>query len=152
MPITQTEFEALIADETKRIDGDLRWTEDEDHSPAYQFRAHVRSDAGYPLFVNGRYNALAGTLSFTLVHRSTGRVYGLDLGADHHNPTCQRVGEKHKHRWTDQFADKWAYVPDDITAPPEEPVAVWQQFCLEARIAHHGTLDRPPAVQQELGL
>lgn len=152
MPITQNEFEALIADDTKRVEGDLHWTEDEDHSPALQFRAPVESDAGYPLFVNGRCNPLAGTVSFTLIHRSTGRVYGLDLGADHHNPTCRNVGEKHKHRWTDQYADKQAYVPDDITAPADDVVEVWRQFCEEAKIKHLGSLDRLPAVQQELGL
>ena len=150
MPITQTEFETLIADPTKRIVGDLRWSADEDHSPAVQFRVAVVSDAGYPLFVHARFNLLAETLSFTLVHRSTGRIYGLDLGADHHNPTCSNVGEKHKHRWTDQFADKQAYVPDDITAPLLDPVSVWRQFCLEAKIVHDGALERPPAIQEEL--
>jgi hypothetical protein len=152
MPITQTELEVMIADETKRIDGNLAWSEDEDHSPAVQFRAEVTSQAGYPLFVNGRYNVFAGTLSFTLIHRSTGRVYGLDLGADHHNPTCQHVGEKHKHRWTDRFADKEAYVPGDITASAEDPVAVWREFCIEAKIVHEGVLETPPARQQELWL
>lgn len=152
MPITQNEFEALIADRTKTIEGDLRWTEDEDHSPAFQFRAEVRSEAGYPLFINGRINPLAGTLSFTLIHRATGRVYGLDLGADHHNPTCNHVGEKHKHRWTDRFADKEAYAPDDITASADGPLTVWRQFCAEAKITHQGILQRPPPVQEELGL
>lgn len=151
MPITQTEFETLINDETKYVDGDIAWAEDEDHSPARQFRAEVHSEAGYPLLVNGRINLLAGTLSFTLIHRSTGRIYGLDLGADHHNPTCQNVGEKHKHRWTDRFADKEAYVPDDITAPMADPVAAWQQFCNEAKIRHMGRLERPPAIQEEFG-
>ena len=65
MPITLTEFETLISDTSKRIEGDIRWAADEDHSPAVQFRAEVSSDPGYPLFVNGRFNALAGTLSFT---------------------------------------------------------------------------------------
>jgi hypothetical protein len=152
MPITQNEFEALIADPTKTIDGDLRWAEDEDHSPAFQFRAEIRSESGYPLFVNGRINPLAGTLSFTLIHRATGRIYGLDLGADHHNPTCSHVGEKHKHRWTDRFADKDAYVPGDITAPADDPLAVWREFCVEAKITHQGILHRPPPVQEELGL
>jgi len=152
MPITQTEFDVLISDTTKHIVGDLSWSRDEDHSPAVQFRAEVDSDAGYPIFVNGRYNALAGTLSFVLIHKGTGRIYGLDLGADHHNPTCHHVGEKHKHRWTDRFADKDAYVPADITEPADNPVAVWLQFCAEAKIVHHGALSTPPAVQWELGL
>lgn len=81
-----------------------------------------------------------------------GPIYGLDLGADHHNPTCQRVGEKHKHAWTDQHADKLAYVPEDITAGLEEAVAVWREFCSETRIQHNGALEPPPAVQAELPL
>lgn len=149
MPITQTEVDVILADPSKRIEGDLRWTEDEDHSPAVQFRVEVGSDAGYPLQVNGRFNALAGTLSFTLIHRGTGRIYALDLGADHHNPTCQCVGEKHKHKWIDQFADKSAYVPDDITVGVDDPVEVWRQFCAEAKISHAGELQRPPAAQEE---
>ena len=152
MPITQNEFEVILADTTKRIDCDLRWREDEDHSPAVEFRAEVASAPGYPLMVVGRFNAAAGTLTYALIHRSTGRIYGLDLGADHHNPSCNHVGEKHKHRWTDQFADKDAYVPSDITATSEEPVDVWRQFCVEAKITHNGDLQTPPATQLELGL
>jgi len=152
MPISQTEFDAMMEDTGKWIEGDLRWREDSDHSPGVEFRAEVRSDVGYPLWINGRYNRLAGTLSYTLIHRATGRVYALDLGADHHNPTCQRVGEKHKHRWTDQHADKLVYVPADITAVADDPVQVWQQFCAEARISHHGGFEHPPVVQEELPL
>lgn len=152
MPITQTEFETLIADPTKRIESDLRWRRDEDHSPAVEFRVDVASSAGYPIFVAARYNPLAGTLSYAIVHRATGRIYGLDLGADHHNPTCTYVGERHKHRWTDRYADKEAYVPPDITAQATDPVAVWLEFCAEASITHIGQLEPPPAVQEELGL
>lgn len=152
MPITQNEFQVMLADTTKRIDGDLRWKQDEDHSPAVEFRVEVASQAGYPLFVVGRFNDAAGTLSYVLIHRSTGRVYGLDMGADHHNPSCNPIGEKHKHRWSDQYADKEAYVPDDVTASVADPVAVWQQFCREAGISHNGALQAPPATQLELGL
>ena len=152
MSITNNEFEAMLADSDKRIEGDLVWRDDEDHSPAVEFRAEVASGAGYPLFVCGRLNRLAGTLSYVLIHRGAGRVYGLDLGADHHNPTCDYVGEKHKHRWTEQFADKQAYVPDDITAPLEDPVGVWSQFCAEAAIVHTGQLKEPPPQQEELPL
>jgi hypothetical protein len=151
MPISQSEFDAMMDDAAKWIEGDLQWGEDPDHSPAVEFRAEVRSDTGYPLSVRGRYNQLAGTLSYTLLHRTTGRVYALDLGADHHNPTCQRVGEKHKHRWTDQYADKQAYIPEDITAPAEDLAGVWQQFCAEARISHRGKLQRLPTTQPRLG-
>ena len=140
MTLSQQEFDAILADETKRIDGDLEWQNDEDHSPAREFRANVTSDAGYPLFVNGRCNPKAGTLSYTLIHRGVGRIYALDLGAEHHNPDCSLVGEKHKHRWTEAFRDKQAYVPTDITAPWTRPSDVWEQFCAEAKIAHEGEM------------
>lgn len=150
MSIPDAEFTAMMADEDKRVEGDLDWRDDEDHSPAVEFRAEIVSAAGYPLFVCGRLNRLAGTLSYVLVHRAAGRVYGLDLGADHHNPSCDYVGEKHKHSWTEQFADKNAYVPRDIAATVDDPVAVWQQFCAEAHIVHVGELKKPPAEQEEL--
>lgn len=147
--MTQTELEAMLADADKIIEGDLQWVDDQDHSPAVEFRTKIKSQAGYPLFVNGRYNPLAGTLSFTVIHRLAGRIYALDLGADHHNPTCERVGERHKHRWTEEWKDKQAYVPKDVTAEWNDPVRAWQEFCAEAKITHQGTL-AAPIVQETL--
>ena len=149
MTITQQEFESILADTTKEIREDLVWRDDEDHSPALEFRAAVVSEVGYPLFVVGRYNSMTGTLSYALIHRAAGRIYALDLGADHHNPDCNRVGEKHKHRWTEGLRDKQAYVPEDITESWDRPAQVWGQFCAEAGIRHTGRLDRP-VVQEEM--
>jgi hypothetical protein len=106
MPLTNAEFDTILADTSKKIRGDLAWAEDEDHSPAMEFRAEVTSNVGWPLFVRGSYNPLARTLTYVLILKTTGRIYGLDLGKDHHNPTCQQVGEKHKHHWREQFRDK----------------------------------------------
>ena len=150
MSLTQSEFEAIVSDTTKRIDGDISWSEDEDHSPSVEFRAEVQSDPGYPLFVRGSYNALAQTLTFAVIHRGAGRVYALDMGKDHHNPDCQRVGRSHKHRWNEALRDKEAYAPEDITAAANDPVAVWRQFCAEANIRHTATLHAPPPVQLEM--
>ena len=150
MTINQQEFETVLADDTKEITQDLVWDEDEDHSPAREFRAEVTSEAGYPLFVVGRYNSRAGTLSYALIHRGAGRIYALDLGADHHNPDCNRLGEKHKHRWAEGFREKQAYVPEDITEPWDRPIEVWNQFCTETRIHHKGRMCRP-VVQEEFG-
>jgi hypothetical protein len=148
--LTQAEFEALVADRSKRIDGDISWSEDEDHSPAVEFRVEIASDPGYPLFVRGSYNAVAKALTFALIHRSTGRIYALDLGKDHHNPACTYTGDKHKHSWTETTRDREAYVPSDITASVGDPVAVWSQFCAEAAITHNGVLHTPPPAQLEL--
>jgi hypothetical protein len=151
MPLTNTEFVAILEDSSKRIEGNILWREDEDHSPAVEFRAEILSDGGWPLFVRGSFNRLAGTLTYALILKTEGRIYALDLGKDHHNPQCMQVGEKHKHRWSEQLRDKEAYLPDDISARVADPVAVWEQFCTEAKIKHNGKL-APPFLQEELFL
>ena len=150
MLLTAVEFETIMDDASKCGHGDIAWTDDEDHSPASEFRAEVGSTAGWPLFVYGRYNPLAETLTYTLILRTVGRIYGLDLGKEHHNSECNQVGEKHKHRWTELYRDKQAYEPDDITAPASNPVVVWKEFCTEACIRHEGVLRDPPAWQEEM--
>lgn len=143
----QSEFEDLINDSSKVIEGDIRWNEDEDHSPTVEFRADLSSESGYPIFVRGSYNPEAKALTYAIIHRSYGRIYGLDLGKDHHNPSCEYVGEKHKHRWDERLRDKQAYIPNDITAPIDRPLDVWKQFCLEAKINHDGLMHHPPPIQ-----
>lgn len=151
MPLTDTEVDSILNDDTKRITKPIIWEDDEDHSPAQEFRVEVESAGGWPLFVNGRYNYAAGTLSYALILKTSGRIYGLDLGKDHHNPECEQVGERHKHRWSERYKDKEAYVPDDIDAPVSEPVAVWREFCAEAGIRHECRMESP-AIQEELSL
>lgn len=141
--MNQNEFEAIMKDTTKKIIGDISWSEDEDHSPAIEFRVEIQSEAGYPIFIKGSHNPLVGTLSYNIIHRGSGRIYGLDLGKDHHNPSCTYVGDRHKHRWNESLRDKEAYVPDDINDEVSDPVSVWKQFCIEAKIYHEGVLHSP---------
>ena len=150
MLLTDTEFASILENETKRVQDDIMWKEDEDHSPGLEFRVDVESTNGWPLFVKGRYNSAAGTLTYALILKTAGRIYALDLGKDHHNPQCEQVGEKHKHRWSERYRDKEAYVPADVNAPVSDPVAVWKEFCSEAGIRHDGRMNRPPARQGEL--
>ena len=138
--LTNTKFAIILNDKSKRIDGNIGWIEDEDHSPAREFRCEIFSDAKWPLFVKGCYNPLAGTLSFSIILKTVGRIYALDMGKDHHNPQCYRVGEKHKRKWTEKYRDKEAYVPKDITESISNPEAVWRQFCAEANIRHDGKM------------
>ena len=95
------------------------------------------------------YNPSSGKLSYAIVHRRVGRIYGLDLGADHQNPDGQPVGEKHKNYWSPGSRDKWAYVPGDITETWDRPVEVWHQFCAEANLRHSGTM-QAPAIQSAM--
>ena len=149
---TQQEFEAILADETKRVAGDILWSDDEDHSPAQEFYVQVLSETGWPVSVKGWCNPLSRKLSYTLRHAATGRIVGLDLGnVAHRNPNRELLEGTHKHRWKDRSKDKEAHAPEDITAQWDEPVAAWRQFCAEVRILHQGTL-QPPVLQGEMQL
>lgn len=143
----QSEFDTLLNDPSKKIAGDIASSEDEDHSPSLEFRADLFSDVGYPVFVRGSYNPEAMALTYAIIRRSYGRIYGLDLGKDHHNPSCEYVGEKHKHRWDERLRDKQAHIPNDIAAHVNDPVTVWKQFCAEAKITHDGIMFHPPPTQ-----
>lgn len=148
MGLTDEEFEAILADQSKTILGDVVWTPDRGRSRTVKFRVPVGSDADHPLFVVGRCNPDPGTLSYVLVHGAVGRIYALDLGANHENPDGRLVGEPHKHAWSEKFQDRQAYMPDDITEPWDRPIEVWRQFCREASLRHEGVM-RPPLAQQE---
>ncbi len=145
MTLSEQEFDAIIADETKRIENDIVWAPVQNQS-ALDFRAEIDSDAGYPLFLVGRYNHYSGKLSYTIIHRIVGRILGLDLGQGHINPDSNAVGETHKNYWKPGYRDKWAYEPQDITHPWNRPVDVWAQFCVEANLEHKGIM-RTPRVQ-----
>ncbi len=149
MALSDADCKSILADTTKCIRDDIIRREDEDHSPAREFRVGVESESGWPLFIKGRYNPEAGTLSYALIPKTTGRIYALDLGKDHHNPQCDQTGDKHKHRWSERYRDKEAYVPENISAPASEPVSVWREFCMEAGIRHEGTMT-PPSIQRKL--
>ena len=145
MTLSQQEYNAIIADETKRIEGDIHWASIQ-NAVALSFRVDIDSDEAYPLFLQGWYNAYSGKLSFTIIYRGVGRIYGLDLGAEHINPDGAAVGETHKNYWAPGYRDKKAYAPDDITHSWSRPVDVWAQFCLEANLKHRGIM-HPPRVQ-----
>ena len=149
--ITQQEFETILNDATKRIDGNIAWREDANRWPACTFRVAVLSSTEHSLEIASRWNPKAGKLSYVLLRRGTGRIYALDLGRLHTNPSGESVGSVHKHRWTDALMDKWAYAPSDITAPWDRPVEVWQEFLNEVTIRHDGELQLPNW-QEELSL
>ena len=150
MTLSQFEYDAIIATETKRIEGDISWGSDQ-NSLSVRFRHDIDSDEGFPLYLQGWYNPYSGKLSYAIIYRGVGRIYGLDLGAEHINPDGRAVGETHKNFWAPGHRDKWAYAPKDITQPWDRPLEVWQQFCAEVNLEHCGIMN-PPHVQGEMML
>ena len=152
MNFSQQEFESILTDKSKQVSGNIIWVADEDHSPASGFKTPIHSEAGYPLVVCGYFNPMSGKLSFAIIHQSSGRIYALDLGADHRNPDGDMTGDPHKHRWREGSGDNWAYSPEDITEPWNRPLQVWEQFCSEANVAHSGMMDEPSPMQGDMML
>lgn len=145
--MNENELSTMIS-EAKVIEGDINWLTDERDSPSVKCRANIISQNNFPIEICGTYNRAIQALSYTVIYKGVGRIYGLDLGKDHRNSdTGQLVGEKHKHTWTDAYKDKIAYVPDDITEPASNPIAVWQQFCTEFNVSHNGRMNDPPPLQ-----
>ena len=134
---------AIIADTTKVIEGDIVWQPEDNVRGAQQFRVRVTSVERSDLVLRGWFNHSSGKLSYTLFTPQVGRIYGLDLGANHNNEDGERLIGTHKVRWTPEDRDKRAYVPEDITAEWWEPVVVWEQFCAEANLTHTGTMIGP---------
>lgn len=132
MPMDAGEFNAIMLSD-KRIEGNINWHEDQDSSQSARvFRADVITEVGYSLFVQGRYNARIGKLSYSLILRGAGRIYALDMGREH-----RPYSDKHKH------SNGAIYDPEDITVLSTAPTQVWEQFCREARITHIGNMAQP---------
>ncbi len=69
MPLTDTEFTTILED-AKWIQDDITWSRNEDYAWAQVFRAEVKTDTGWPLFVQGWYNPKALTLTYALILRT----------------------------------------------------------------------------------
>ncbi len=151
MTLSQQEFETILADPTKVVEGGIRWEDDVDHTPARVFRTEVTTDGSYSIFVVGRYNSSSEKLSYGSILRGTGRIYGLDLGRRHKNPDGEVFENRHKNRWREGHRDKCAFDPQDITEPWSRPVEVSQQFFSEANLLHLGIM-YTPGIQEELPL
>lgn len=150
--MNQGEYEALMRDPSKRIEGDITWGQDHGHPAALSFREAVESDSGDPISVKGYLNRNSRKLTFVILHRALGPIYRLDLGIEHPNFDGTLIGEKHKHPWVEGIGARDAYEPEDITATVDDPVRVWQQFCEEANLTHSGAMGQPPSGQMGMML
>jgi hypothetical protein len=144
----EAEVTAIITDSSKQITQNIDWALRNGVGPWASFEAPVHSDTGWPLLIKGGFNANSRKLHFALILQGRGRIYGLCLGNGHTNLDRQRVDSPHKHCLTDVDLH-FAYSPSDITAQADEPLIVWQQFCMETLIRHVGILSNPPPLQMD---
>ena len=79
------------------------------------------------------------------------RIRALCINGSHENRRCGTGswrGQTHKHRWTTECRDRYAYTPVDITADTHQ--GELEQFCKECHIECRVTLAPIPAVLGEL--
>lgn len=146
--MTQGELAAILADTTKRVAGDLSWRQHSDISFAVAFRADVVNSAGDTYRVAGYFNRETGVTTFSLFSDADGRVFGMCVGKDHHNPSCTHTGRAHVHQWTSAEGDKNAYQIQ--VASEGQPITLWRDFCRLANMQHTGDLNEVPPMQLEL--
>lgn len=150
MILADDEFKTIM-DSVKVIHSDIIWRRREGRGYALSFRADIDSAFAYSLFVGGYFIPRGPSLSFSLVKDRQQRIYGLDIGSDHRDPSGSFAGKLHKHRWSEHRGDEKAtYTPSDITAPASDPMKVWLQFCAEANIEHKGRMFLPPSYHKEM--
>jgi hypothetical protein len=108
----------------------------------------VESKAGKPLSlriivsVNIRVRSLR---NFSLIWNNNIRVRSLDVNGSHENKHTNSekwLRKTHKHKWTDECQDRFAYTPTDITA--HDVRGQFEQFCAECGIECNVALAEPP--------
>jgi|SRR5690625_3959867 len=152
--MTEIEANRLIA-EHKEIKDKINWKRQPHKGIIFEFQVplYLVNDTRTQLRLIVNKNTEIKKYSFTILYNSY-RIKSLDIGKNHDNPPFNRknmVGKKHKHTWTDQWEDNWAYKPDDITDGAEFS-QVLQEFFLECNIKCDVNIPELPPTQEELNL
>jgi hypothetical protein len=135
--VTKGEFDSLLANRAKRIDGDIKWSESKTIPNVLDFRVRVFSTSGYALVIKGSHHLLLKKTSFTLFNQKLGRIFSVDFDRAHGD-----AGNCHLHRWN---GNKLTVIR--ATASPQiasNPLTLWRWFCEQAGITHNGQLAELP--------
>lgn len=135
--MTKGEFDALLADSGKVIEGDITWSQDKSLSYVTGFSVKLESQSGYPLTIRGSYNRVVKKISYTLIGPNGFRIFAVDYDRKHGD-----AGKFHVHSW-----DGTKCVATKATAPMKvahDPATLWKWFCEQAGIEHKGTFGTPP--------
>lgn len=80
MSISELEVKVILAEQSKRIDGDVIWRDRQGRAAGKVFRVDVGSEPDWALFIAGFWNPESGKLTYDLVHGKRDRIIGLHLG------------------------------------------------------------------------
>lgn len=137
------DIDAILDDPSKTIEGNIQWLPDPNHPSAWIFHAPVAHSGETPLVAHGTLQPGQDRLSYLLVLRAVGRVFGICWGYRHLNPSGETVPGPHIHRWTSEHLDRRVEPLGDAGDGASDPIAAWRQFCTRANIVHRGALHPP---------
>jgi|Deesub1362A_J573_1020465.scaffolds.fasta_scaffold01433_5 hypothetical protein len=136
--ITEEEIEDIVVNIKKEITDPIEWAY---KHGIHKFKVDVQNEDGYPLKLVGTFSFRSGNFSFALLLRNR-RIRGLDCGRKvHHNPECEKIKGVHKHKWTDAYQDKEAYIPSEVDC--SSIVGALRAFIEECNIKLKATIRKP---------
>jgi hypothetical protein len=137
LPVSEQEVRDIMRSK-KTIEEDIAWSSSDDKAYTVEFNVPIKIDYPCKLILIGSYNFRIERFSFTILYNNEARIRSLDIGTDHKNPDDKKkIGKKHKHKWTNKYKDKLAYVPDDITTGAKIH-KVFYEFLKECNIEYKG--------------
>ncbi|WP_061212614.1 DUF6978 family protein [Syntrophomonas wolfei] len=122
-----------IYGEPKEIDGDTIIWESRGNKDRFYLKVPVRRANGEEMHLRAYYGARR--YSFALLYRGTILIRRWDFER-HENPGPDGSifnGVPHKHKWTEEYGDEWAYTVDDV--PVNDVELALKAFLTECNIS-----------------
>lgn len=141
-----------ILESPKAASEDVRWVP-RGTSCWVGCRLNVENQLKVTLHIHANANLIdRAKYSFSLILSNSYRIASFDAGASHinrHSDSNRWLGQPHKHRWTENCRDSFAYTPTDIDHSTLE--SAFRSFCREIGVDFTGTVEPLPATQQSMG-
>ena len=150
VPLANLEVNKILQ-APKVVKEDIRWRTDPSQAWAKcELGVKNKLKANLKLYLN--WNTEEQSLfSFSLVLNNAYRIAGIDFNGSHRNRHTDNnlwITKTHKHKWTEECRNSWAYTPEDITGKKAEDV--FQTFCRECNIDFQGRFFGLPPRQELL--
>ena len=148
------DIDSILADSTKRIEGDIFWRPHQTRRRTQEFKVDVLSDSLHAMRVVGWCNPNSKKVNLTLFLKqelSLLRVFAFNTGlVEYRCADGRRISGSHAHRWSTERQELLAE-PRPHLPSWDQPGQLWLQFCGETKIHHQGVM-HPPEWQGDLSL